>query len=193
VLTEYDIPHGLWQIEADRWQIGQVVQNLVLNAIKTMPDGGKLKIPAENLYLNNSSPPKLRDGYYVQINIDDQGVGIPPENMKHLFDPFFTTKKQGTGLGLAISNSFVIRHGDHLFAISGIGKGSILSLILPAVVESLGKKPLFDFSYKTYNGLVLVVDDEPDVIKVASGMLKKMGMKAVSASGSKRAISTLKK
>ncbi|MES1167947.1 MAG: ATP-binding protein, partial [Oleiharenicola lentus] len=113
---EFQIPRGLWQVNADKGQVGQVVQNLVINAVQAMPDGGVVTISAANIDLTRAAAggPSLPPGRYVQLTVADNGMGIPREHLAKIFDPYFTTKEQGSGLGLASAYSIVRKHEGHV-------------------------------------------------------------------------------
>jgi len=112
--------------EDDFNQILQVFVNLVVNAVQSMNEGGRLTI--------NSSH---EDGW-LKISFQDDGCGISPENMDRLFTPFFTTKEEvkGVGLGLAVSHGIIERHGGRIDVESEMGKGSTFSVYLPVAKES---------------------------------------------------------
>jgi signal transduction histidine kinase len=112
-------------VQGDDAQLQQVFMNLLLNAIEAMGSDGELTISTE-LAADD------KGGKGLQIQIQDSGTGIAPENLAHLFEPFFTTKKNGTGLGLAISQRIIQEHRGSIRAQSEPGKGSVFSLSLPA-------------------------------------------------------------
>lgn len=117
----------LW---ADRNQIHQVLLNLLLNSVQSMPKGGKLGICGKWCEsLNWSGDRKERGGY--RITIRDTGCGITEESMHRLFDPFFTTKPNGTGLGLATSLSIVRKHNGEIRINSTAGEGTTAQILLP--------------------------------------------------------------
>jgi signal transduction histidine kinase len=107
---------------ADFNQLQQVFINLTVNAIQAMPEGGKLTI--------RSSP---GDDGWVKVSFQDNGCGIPAENMDKLFTPFFTTKDEvkGVGLGLAVSHGIIERHGGRIEVESEVGRGSTFTVHLP--------------------------------------------------------------
>jgi len=109
-----DILHG------DDAQLQQVFMNLLLNAIEAMGTNGVLTVST-----------KIAGGKQLQIQIQDTGAGIAPENIARLFEPFFTTKKDGTGLGLAISKRIALEHHGAIEVRSEIAKGSTFTLSLP--------------------------------------------------------------
>jgi len=109
-------------ITADLNQIRQVLTNIFINAAQAMLNGGDLKVATSKV--------KFRE--FVQIDITDNGCGIPPENLNKIFDPFFTTKKsQGTGLGLSISLSYIKNHHGEISVQSEVGKGTTFTILLP--------------------------------------------------------------
>jgi len=112
-------------VQADLGQIRQAILNVALNAIEAMPKGGSLKITSR----------AAADGG-VEVEVADNGPGIPPEIMAKVFDPFFTTKEKGTGLGLSVVFGIVQRHGGKLDVQSEVGKGTTMTLRLPRVAPA---------------------------------------------------------
>jgi signal transduction histidine kinase len=111
----------------DREQMKQVFMNLILNAIQAMKNGGSIVIATS---LSAKSDAELiRE--YVQIEIRDTGIGIPPENLEQIFDPFFTSKDEGSGLGLAVSHQIVQEHGGFVTVDSTVGKGTSFFVHVP--------------------------------------------------------------
>lgn len=119
----------------DKRQINQVIRNIVINATEAMPDGGSLKIGAENVIVNSLDLLPIPEGTYAKISITDNGVGIADNNLPNIFDPFFTTKQRGSrkgvGLGLAVCYSIVKRHHGCITVNSQPGKGAAFSVYLP--------------------------------------------------------------
>lgn len=132
VKIEYSLPSGLWPVEVDLGQISQVFQNLLLNASQAMPEGGMVKISACNEVLPPENGMMLRPGNYVKVMVEDEGIGIPEENLTKVFDPYFTTKKHGSGLGLASSYYIIKHHGGYIGVSSQVGSGSTFYIYLPA-------------------------------------------------------------
>lgn len=114
-----DVP---W-VMADPEQLQQVFLNLLLNAVQAMPEGGVVT-------LTTIVDP---EGKQVQIEVADTGLGIPQEHLNRIFDPFFTTKEGGTGLGLSVSARLIRAQGGHISVSSREGKGSVFTIVLPAV------------------------------------------------------------
>ena len=108
-------------ITVDKEQIKQVILNLLINAIQSMPGGGELSIGGQF----------SKDGYWVELTVQDSGMGIPPEDMDRLFDPFFSTKEGGIGLGLSIAHRIIDQHHGKIEVESNPGRGTCFILSLP--------------------------------------------------------------
>jgi two-component system sensor histidine kinase PilS (NtrC family) len=105
-------------------EIRQALWNLVLNAVQSMSDSGRLKIETKPLILDNGKG-------YLEIRISDTGCGIGEDDYNKVFEPFYTTKERGTGLGLAIVNRIVESHGGRIKVESELKKGTSCILLLP--------------------------------------------------------------
>ena len=183
VAVEMKISDDLWPIDADEGQIGQVFNNLLINAGQAMPRGGMVRVEASNQHLSGNRIPSLHPGRYVLVSIIDQGTGIPPENLDRIFDPYFTTKKTGTGLGLTALYSIVRKHGGQVLVSSRVGVGSVFRVYLPACAEfpaawngaeCAGASP-----FPTGEGYVLVMDDEEIIRDMAKEMVSLLGYRVV--------------
>jgi len=119
-----EISPALPMITGDRKQLGEVLLNLMVNALEAMQHGGELTVSAKTDTLKGEEG-SLRS---VRIDIEDTGPGIPEGNMAKIFDPFFTTKATGTGLGLSIVYSTIQRHGGKVKVHSRVGEGTTFSL-----------------------------------------------------------------
>jgi PAS domain S-box-containing protein len=126
------------QIFADQNQIEQVLMNIFLNAIQSMPDGGILTVKTYATTIGENPNVHWSDGDFdqslpfVAIEISDTGVGIAHENLEKIFNPFFTTKSEGMGLGLSICNRLITENNGNIHVESEVGKGSRFTLMLPA-------------------------------------------------------------
>ena len=116
------LPSEIKEADLDPDGINQVLLNLYLNAVEAMDQGGTLSV---SLYREERSP-------WVKIMVSDTGTGISKEDLEHVFDPYFTTKQTGTGLGLAIVHKIIEAHGGEVRAESEIGRGTSVSVLLPA-------------------------------------------------------------
>jgi two-component system, NtrC family, sensor kinase len=122
IMLNVDLEQNLPPLQCDAAQIEQVALALVINAIDAMPHGG-------NLWVSTRTVPDEQ----IELQVRDDGVGIPPEILPRIFDPFTTTKEvgKGVGLGLAVSKGIVERHGGHIEVSSELGVGTTFRIILP--------------------------------------------------------------
>ena len=110
IKSEFSITPDTWPVDVDEGQINQVINNLIINSIQAMPDGGVIHINIENTTIESINHMAMPEGQYVKISIRDEGIGIPRDNLSKIFDPFFTTKAAGNGLGLATSYAIIKKH-----------------------------------------------------------------------------------
>ncbi|HPP95917.1 MAG TPA: PAS domain S-box protein [Spirochaetota bacterium] len=190
VIGELDVSTGLWSCSADKAQFCQVIDNLLINSIQSMPNGGVVTVEAEN-FLNKGDKkiPSIPEGEYIKISVKDNGIGIPSEIMPRLFDPFFTTKKDHTGLGLSIAYSIVTRHGGTIVPESDGVSGSTFSIYFPS---DSGKDRKYQGDsaegYGKFQGRVLVMDDEPFVLETTEKILSSLGFSVDTARNGNEAI-----
>jgi PAS domain S-box-containing protein len=127
----------LWLVTADESQIGQVIRNLVLNAREAAPDGGTVRLQAENVILDYMPGLEFSPGDYVRIAVSDRGAGIAAGILPKVFDPYFSTKQRGAekgmGLGLTICRTVIHKHGGLIAIDSRPDEGTTVTCHLPAV------------------------------------------------------------
>lgn len=190
----------LWTVKVDPGQIEQVITNLVVNAGDSMPGGGKLTIKTANVILDDEYAKKHLDvnpGEYVMMSISDTGVGMDKETMSHIFEPFFTTKEvgKGTGLGLSTCYGIIKNSGGSISVYSEPGLGTTVKIYLP---HSAGEAPHV-MSREEYSRLpggtetVLVVEDEPSLLRMVGRILKSKGYVILEASNGEEALKVTKK
>jgi len=176
-------------VDADEGQIGQVVQNLVLNAEQAMPLGGRIEISARNAAPERVAELGLPAGAgFVEIAVRDEGIGIPPAHLPRIFDPYFTTKEKGSGLGLATSYSIVRNHDGTIQARSELGKGSTFTVYLPASAAATERPAALEERRACARSRVLVMDDEEIVRAVAGELLQALGHDAELAADGAEAV-----
>jgi two-component system, NtrC family, sensor histidine kinase HydH len=124
---ERDYLAGSDQLQGDDFQLEQAFVNLLLNAVDAMGYGGRLSVSTRAGYLASKPP-----GSQLEISIQDDGIGIAPEDIGKLFDPFFTTKTGGTGLGLPITRQIIEQHGGRINVTSQPHTGTCFQILLPA-------------------------------------------------------------
>ncbi len=155
-------------------QISQAINNLLINSLQAMPNGGKIVIEAKNSEVEIK---ELEPGTeYIYIRISDNGSGIEEKNIKKIFDPFYTTKASGTGLGLSSTYSIIKKHKGYMKVISTRGEGTSFKIYLPASKE-VAVKPQKNITQAkcNSNGSILIMDDEQYILQVFVKMLKHLG------------------
>lgn len=194
VRCELNLPEDLWQVEADKGQISQVVQNITLNASQAMPEGGTITVSAENVYVDEENTLLLNRGCYVKLTLSDQGIGIPAQYLVKIFDPYFSTKKSGSGLGLTICHSIIKKHHGQLFVESTPGKGTVFTIYLPSLgVAGEAEGEPEKNSPGTGSGRVLIMDDEDYIAEIASEMVSDLGYESDCASDGRQAVELYRK
>lgn len=188
IVVAYDLDPGLAPIEADFYQIEQVLMNLYVNAADAMPDGGDLRIRTRNVTIPPGAEAGERPG--VELVVEDTGLGMSEATMKQIFDPFFTTKDmgRGTGLGLASVYGIVDAHGGSIDVASTEGQGTTFTVTLPASARQPPALAPETRPIATGEGTILLVDDEPRVLEVGAQMLKRLGYHVISAGSGAEAL-----
>lgn len=191
------LPKDACVLLGDATQVQQVLMNLCVNARDAMPRGGMLTITLEKMELDETGARKhikAKPGSYVVISVSDTGTGIPPELMDKIFDPFFTTKPvgQGTGLGLATTLGIAEKHGGFIHVESEPEKGTIFQVYFPAAPsapEEAAKGWGNAFLSQGNGELILVVDDEPAVRRLAETVLSRNGYRTLLAADGREGLS----
>ncbi len=187
-----DIPDDLWSAHADKDQIGQVVQNIVLNAGQAANDDGNITVSCANIRVPEEyQATGLQPGPYVRIAITDDGPGIAASALRHVFDPYYTTKKEGNGLGLAICHSIISKHNGTIDVQSQTGSGTTFAIFIPALMnEHPPANPSSSEERQVKSKKILVMDDEPLIREMAGQMLIQLGHSVLFASSGEEAVQT---
>jgi PAS domain S-box-containing protein len=166
-----DLDDGVWRVTVDPAELETALVNLVINARDAMPQGGKVRVHAGNVFLDDDA----RKGDHVAITVTDTGTGIPADILAKIFDPFFTTKAigKGTGLGLSQVHGFAHQAGGTVAVESELGKGTSFTVYLPRSTALPKRAPPESSSLGT--GTVLLVEDNPDVAIASTGLLEQLG------------------
>jgi PAS domain S-box-containing protein len=171
-----------WLCEIDASQLENAILNLALNARDAMRGVGKLTIEICGVRLDEDYAKAADDvtpGDYVMLAVSDTGVGMTPDIQKMVFEPFFTTKEagRGSGLGLSMVYGFAKQSGGHAAIYSEVGKGTAVKLYLPRARGAGGELPEERRSLSRQGGSerVLVVENDPEVLKTTVRMLSKLG------------------
>jgi nitrogen-specific signal transduction histidine kinase/ActR/RegA family two-component response regulator len=181
------------EVAADRFQLRQVVTNLVLNALDAMHgERGVLTLRTELVRLSGDDAARWRlgAGDYVKITVEDTGRGIPAEVRERLFEPFVSTKAAGRGMGLAAAAGIVRAHRGWLGVDSTSEQGTRFSVLLPVArastprPQSRREAPSSACAVRS----VLLIDDEPAVRVVTSRLLAELGHRVVTAHSGQRGV-----
>jgi two-component system cell cycle sensor histidine kinase/response regulator CckA len=189
-------------------QLHQILMNLCMNARDAMPEGGDLSLRVQGVDLEGPSAPAipfLTPGVYALVSVSDTGHGMNPEVARRAFEPFFTTKssQEGTGLGLATVYGLVRNHGGYVQLDSVEGQGTEVRVYLPTMLtgEADGRSTASTphaisvqrsgLMRASTNGTVLVVDDEPAVLRSTQRLLRSLGWTSLAASDGREAIALM--
>jgi PAS domain S-box-containing protein len=192
-IVEFELDDAVHPVLVDTAQFVQVFTNLILNAIQAMPGSGRIWIRTADMPLGQINSVSLPAGDYVRIDIQDNGPGIPPENLERIFEPFFTTRAEGTGLGLAMVRSIVAQHEGAIDVASTVGSGTTFTLYLPQARHEAAVEPPRPAVVGYGTGRVLVMDDDPDLCTIVQGMLELLGYQAEVATSAADAIALFRR
>ena len=191
---ETDIACGLWSTAVDPGQLHNVILNLSINARDAMPKGGRLVIRARNAATGARELSEVGDGDYVVIEVEDEGVGMPPEVLERAFEPFYTTKPtgQGTGLGLSMAYGFVKQSGGEIQLKSAPGQGTVVRIFLPRS-DGVPVQEEVPPVCTSADGIctILVVEDEVDVLNTTVALLSALGYRVIEAQDADSAASMI--
>jgi len=188
VAPEFVVNGDILNVDVDPGHMSQVFNNLIINAVQAMPNGGKIVFSASNVTLADHTDIPLHEGSYVKISVQDTGTGIPEEHLHKIFDPYFTTKQKGSGLGLTSVYSIIKRHDGHITLESKPGKGTTFHIYLPASKNMTIAKTAAAGTIAIGQGRVLVMDDEKLIRDICGEMLGAFGYEVAYALNGNEAI-----
>lgn len=188
VEVHFDIQEPLPCVEADKNQLVQVFQNLTINALQAMEQGGRLDVAVRVAGSELAEYALPETGEYLFVCFADQGCGIKPEVLERIFEPYFTTRKEGTGLGLAVCYSIIREHNGYMYARSEYGKGTKFDCFIPATGKECDRREPEMAQEHNGNGRILIMDDEEMVSSVLEAFLKRMGYRTAVASNGEKAL-----
>lgn len=185
----------LWPITLDPSQFDQILTNLCANARDAIVGVGTLHIAVTNVALSPSDCAGIADaqpGDYVKLTVQDDGRGMPPEVLERAFEPFFTTKGigEGTGLGLATVHGIVHQNRGCIRVASAPGAGTRFDLYFPRRTEkAVAATPLAVVSAARHGSeTIMVVEDEPEILRLATRALRARGYSVLAAAGPEEAL-----
>ncbi len=196
ITVESSAQANLWPVDADPYQIEQVLLNMAINASEAMPNGGTLEIQAENFivdeeYVQRHSALSIPVGPYVLVTVSDDGIGMDEQARARVFEPYYTTKNRAehTGLSLAVAHGIIESHNGFVDVASEPGKGTTFYMYLPAVPSApVAKKQEGEFAANCGPITVLVVDDEPAIVSSMWAILESLDCEVVAAHDGEEAI-----
>lgn len=189
ITLNWEPENHVWPIKLDPSQVDQVLANLCVNGRDAIDGVGEIRIASRNIvYVENHEIP---EGKYVQLSVRDDGGGIAPELVEHLFEPFFTTKSvgDGTGLGLATVYGIVKQNGGHI-RVQSTSHGTEFQIDFPVhegevwAPEEAAESPMETPKGET----ILLVEDEPALLRLSRRMLENLGYRVLSAAGPDEAL-----
>ena len=190
---------NLGNANADPGQIEQIILNLVVNARDSMPDGGKLTIETDNVFLGKEYAAQhvgAQAGPHVMLAISDTGHGMDQKTLARIFEPFFTTKElgKGTGLGLSTVYGIVKQSGGNIWVYSEVGRGTTFKIYLPRVDNHADEYKRTADSARLGEGTetILLVEDEEMLRKLARQTLTMHGYQILEASNGDEALALSK-
>lgn len=176
IKATFSFANDLYPIEADGGQLTQVFNNLAINAMQAMTEGGEFQVTARNCKIDGQQRvADLAQGNYVLLEFSDTGPGIAEEIVDKIFDPYFTTKSTGEGLGLAMVHRIVNKHQGKIMVERRAAGGAIFSVFLPASDrQALAEDDDATMAGKAV-GRILVMDDEEPIRDLCTAMLEHLG------------------
>jgi CheY-like chemotaxis protein len=191
-----NLASNLANVIIDAGQLQQVIMNLTVNSRDAMPGGGVLLIETQNSMFDEASVaahPGVRQGPHVMLAVTDTGTGMTDEVKDRMFEPFFTTKPQGagTGLGLASVYGMVKQAGGWIWVYSEPGHGTSFKCYFPVCHQPLSHTRPVPKTNILGTETILVVEDQPEVRRLAVAALQKYGYTVYAACSGDEALSLL--
>ena len=200
ISIETQLADDLHATLADPGQIESAILNLAINARDAMPDGGTLTLETRNFVLDAdyaAAQVDVTPGNYVCLSVTDTGTGMTPETQARAFEPFFTTKGPGagSGLGLSMVYGFAKQSGGHVVIYSEVGQGTTVNLFLPVAGAASGEGKVAPPEKVSEPGseTILVVEDDPKVLRLTVTRLEELGYKVIAATNGPKAMDVLKR
>lgn len=188
---------GLGTLRGDHGQLTQIIMNLCVNAKDALPGGGRITI--QTVAVSQAEPVAMAGGAapagrQVRLSVSDNGRGIATDDLPHVFEPFYTTKEpgEGTGMGLSVVYGIVQQHGGTVHLESTPGRGTTVTILLPASSGSRSGPPAAHETAATSSGeTILIVEDEGEVRSILGQILTGLGYIVVEAADGQEALGIL--
>ena len=195
VHIDMDLPDDNYNIDADQTQMQMVFSAILTNSSEAIEGDGHIHVSCRKETIPDTTskdPHASKSGAYIWLTIEDDGKGMDEETVSRVFEPFFTTKFQGRGLGMAAVYGIVKNHNGWIYINSELGKGTKVSICLPAIdKEKISPKKIETEPVKG-TGTILVIEDEEMVMDVTLSMLERLGYRVIGAKTGHEAINIVK-
>jgi CheY-like chemotaxis protein len=180
--------HALWSVQIDPTQVDQILVNLSANARDAIVGVGQIRIRRDNVVLDEAYRARHRGavpGDYVLLEVADNGHGMDAETQAHIFEPFYTTKAEGhgTGLGLATVYGIVKQNEGFITVSSEVDQGTTVQIFLPRFAGEAARVDSEESAGapKTGTETILLVEDEPMVLRFGKRLLETLGYNVLAA------------
>lgn len=177
--------------EFDKGQFQQIISNITMNAVQSMPDGGTLSVKLTDACPAEVTLYELASEKYLKIEISDQGEGMDEDTLNNIFAPYYTTKGNGHGLGMTIVHSIIKKHDAAIDVDSTPGAGTTVSIYLPVVKDDIPAKQLTSqVAPEAIDNLnVLILDDDITILELVTAMFEEKGASVTTAQDGQELIS----
>ena len=195
IALQFNYPASLPPVEVDTGMIEQAVMNLAIHARDSMPAGGQLSIATKTIEIDDSyvqHHSEARAGRFVCLSVTDTGGGMDEATRERIFEPFISAKNsgKGTGLGLAAVYGIVKQHEGWIEVQSRVAQGTTFQIFLPASSKTIAPPAAGEIKLPVRGGTetILLVEDEPVVLAMARGILKRFGYQVITAASGDAAL-----
>ena len=199
VEIDTDLDSNLLNVMGSPIHLSKTIMNLVSNATEAMPEGGKIQVRTENLYIERPiiGYDSVEEGDYVAVYVADNGIGIADNEIGRIFEPFYTKKvmgRSGTGLGMAVVWGTIKDHKGYIRVDSELGQGTTFKLYFPATRKAIqsDKQTKEMIHYLARGESILVVDDIKEQREIATKILSQLGYSVETAASGEEAIEYLR-
>ena len=198
VTVQLELADDVLNFQGSAVHLSKVVMNILQNGLEAMENEGRIIVRTRNVYLDSPlhGYETIEEGEYVCLSVTDEGMGIAKEDLDRVFEPFFTKKsmgRSGTGLGMSVIWATVKDHKGFIDIQSEVGVGTTCTVYLRPTRERIHSQAVVSLP-EEYGGseTVLVIDDIPEQLNLAKGMLEFVGYRVVTASSGEKAVAYIK-
>ena len=187
-------------INGDTTEVHQVIMNLCTNAVRAMPAGGQLEVRVEAVQVaepRQLTLGQLQPGRWLRLSVVDTGIGLAPEQLQSIFDPFYTSRaaeESGSGIGLTVVGTLVTGMGGAIEVASIPGSGTTMNVYWPMMEPALAGASMSPATQRIGEGqAILIVDDEPELVRVAEEIVASLGYEAIGFSNASAAMESFRR